>query len=77
MKIHQWCLFRNLLVIELIAQKVFNTQCASIATMLPDDADSVCRDIFIGLSMDYGESINRDADKEKVRDKIRNRSRGR
>ena len=40
------------LVIELIAQKVFNTQCASIATMLPDDADSVCRDIFIGLSMD-------------------------
>jgi hypothetical protein len=45
--------------------------------MLPDDADSVCRDIFIGLSMDYGESINRDADKEKVRDKIRNRSRGR
>ena len=40
------------LVIELITQKVFNTQCASIATMLPDDADSVCRDIFIGLSMD-------------------------
>ena len=34
------------MVIELIAQKVFNTQCASIATMLPDDADSVCRDIF-------------------------------
>ena len=37
---------------ELIAQKVFNTQCASIATMLPDDSDNVCRDIFIGLSMD-------------------------
>ena len=38
--------------VEFISQKVFNTQCASIATMLPDDSDSVCRDIFIGLSMD-------------------------
>lgn len=52
-KIHQWCHFRNLWIgYRIYLTGDFTTQCASIATMLPDESDSVCRDIFIGLSMD-------------------------